>query len=76
MLLTRANKNFFDNIMKIIDQGRPVTGIIRILFNQKTQIRPIFSPLNSNPLDLNSNSAQKYKKDLQNAVNSHLDNHF
>lgn len=62
--------------MKIIDQGHPLTGIIRILFNQKTQIRPIFSPLNSNPLDLNSNSAQKYKKDLPNAVNLHLDNYF
>lgn len=35
---------------------------------KKTQIIHIFR-LNSNPLDLDSNSAQKYKKDLPNTVN-------
>lgn len=42
---------------------------------KKTQINHIFR-LNSNPLDLDSNSAQKYKKDLPNTVNLHSDKYF
>lgn len=40
---------------------------VQILFNQKIQI--IYFFFNSNPLDLNSNSAQKYTNNLPNTVN-------